>query len=140
MCPESGLLVPSTYLSLYLAWLGLVGQMLGGADTGKAKITRGYRLPAYVVFTICFSSLPLSLYELFVMTDYLFFSFLFCFLDCTACTLSMLWVRYMIQMKRNSFQNNSNPVTRPPWTWQWTTQLAVLSVLPSSRNTGLTLY
>ena len=31
--------------------VGLLGQTLGGADTGNAKITKGHRLPACVVPT-----------------------------------------------------------------------------------------
>src|SRR5258706_11323636 len=66
------------------------------------------------------------------MFFFFFLTFLFLtFLDHPARTLSMLWARSMIQMKKKLLQNNSNPVTRPPWTWQCTTQSGLLSVPPS---------
>lgn len=97
------ILVP-TYLPIYLAWLDLLGRTLGGAGTGAAKITKGYKLPAYVVFRPLLLFLPL-----FLVTET---DSLFCFVFAVR-TLSMLSVRSTTQMRPNSRQNNSNPVTTP---------------------------
>ena len=59
------ILVP-THLPTYLACLDSLGRKLGGAETGAAKITKGYKLPAYVVFSLT-SSLPPPPYQISVL-------------------------------------------------------------------------